>query len=87
MGIGMVLGAFCTGVALGAGDSVGAGDSEDSGALLQAETKTARIKTRTLFMIGPSRCQSDNRISGPATNYFHRDLDSVIVSIQPYIKA
>ena len=56
MGMGMVLGAFWTGVALvavGAGDS-GGGGSVDSGALPQAEMKPARINTRTLFMMGPS---------------------------------
>jgi len=52
MGMGMVLGAFCTGVALGAGDSSGG----DSGALPQAETKAAKINTRTLFMMGSSPC-------------------------------
>jgi len=56
MGMGMVLGAFWTGVALvavDAGDS-GGGGSVDSGALPQAEIKPARINTRTLFMMGPS---------------------------------
>ena len=50
IGMGVVLGASCTGVALGTGVSI----TGVSGARSQAETKAARNSTRTFFIMLPS---------------------------------
>lgn len=84
IGMGVVLGASWTGVALGPGASC----TGDSGTRLQAEMKAARNSRRTFFMM--VACRSNIMVvRGSASNNFHADFIDAPISglIHPAFEA